>query len=66
MEAAVLCFLELGYDTELVPTSTLEAEARQATTSSTTSMEVSWVKAGSSLSWVLPLTFRRHIHLNKS
>jgi hypothetical protein len=51
---------------ELVPSSTLEADAPHATTSSTTAMEVSQVEGRSSLSRVLPLTFRRHIHLNKS
>jgi hypothetical protein len=51
---------------DLVPTSTLEAEAPQATTSSTAIVEVSQVEGRSSLSRVLPHTFRRHIHLNKS
>jgi hypothetical protein len=51
---------------ELVPASTLEAEAPHATTSSTAAIEESWVEGGSSLSQVLPLTFRRHIHLNRS
>jgi hypothetical protein len=51
---------------ELVPTSTLEAEAPQAITSSTAIVEVSQVEGRSSLSRVLPRTFRRHIHLNKS
>jgi hypothetical protein len=51
---------------EHVHASTLEAETPQATTSSTAVVEVSWVEGGSSLSRVLPLKFRRHIHLNKS
>jgi hypothetical protein len=51
---------------EHVPTSTLEAEAPQATTSSTAAVEVSRVEGRSSLSWELPLTFRRHIHLSRS
>jgi hypothetical protein len=51
---------------ELVSASTLEAEAPQATTSSTTSVEASWVEGGSSLSRELPLTFRRDIHISRS
>jgi hypothetical protein len=49
-----------------IPASTLEAEAPRATTSSTVAVEASWVEGRSSLSRVLPLTFKRHIHLNKS
>jgi hypothetical protein len=49
-----------------VPASTLEAEAPQATTSSTAAVEASRVEGRLSLSSVLHLTFRRHIHLNKS
>jgi hypothetical protein len=49
-----------------VPDSTLEAEAPQATTSSTTAVEASRVEGRSSLSRVLPLTFRSHIHLSRS
>jgi hypothetical protein len=45
---------------------TLEAEAPQATTSSTAAVEASQVEGRSSPSRMLPLTFRRHIHLNKS
>jgi hypothetical protein len=52
---------------ELVPASTLDVEAPQATTSST---EQSWrhhgLRGRSAPSRVLPLTFKRHIHLNKS
>jgi hypothetical protein len=51
---------------ESIPTSTLEAEAPQATTSSTIAVEASQVGGRSSLSQVLPLTFRRHIHLSRS
>jgi hypothetical protein len=51
---------------EHVPASTLEAGAPQATTSSTIAVEASRVEGRSSLSRVLPHTFRRHIHLNKS
>jgi hypothetical protein len=52
---------------EPVPASTLEAEAPQATTSSTAAVEVSRVEGGgSSLSWELPLTFIRHIYLSRS
>jgi hypothetical protein len=51
---------------ELVPASTLEAEAPQATTSSTIAVEASQIEGRSSPSRVLPLTFKRHIHLNKS
>jgi hypothetical protein len=50
---------------EPVPASTLEAEALQ-TTSSTAAVETSRVEGRSSLSRMLPLKFRRHIHLNKS
>jgi hypothetical protein len=50
---------------EHVPASTLESEAPQDTTSSTAAVEASWVEGRSSLSSVLPLTFRRHINLNK-
>jgi hypothetical protein len=49
-----------------VPASTLNVEAPQATTSSIAAVEVSWVQGRSSLSRELPLTFRRHIHLNRS
>jgi hypothetical protein len=51
---------------EPVHASTLEAEAPQATTSSTAVMEVSRVEGGSSPSWKLPLTFRRDIHPSRS
>jgi hypothetical protein len=51
---------------EHVPAFTLEAEAPQATTSSTAAVEASQVDKRSSPSRMLPLTFRRHIHLNKS
>jgi hypothetical protein len=51
---------------EPVPASTLEAEASQATTSSTTVVEASQIGRRSSLSQELPPTFRRHIHLNRS
>jgi hypothetical protein len=51
---------------ELVPTSTLEAEAPQATTSSTIVVEASQIEGRSSLSRELPPTFRRHIHLIRS
>jgi hypothetical protein len=51
---------------ELIPASTLEAEASQATTSSITAVEVSRVEGGSSPTRELPRTFRRHIYLNKS
>jgi hypothetical protein len=51
---------------ELVPASTLEAEAPRATTSSTIAVDASQVEGGggSSPSRELSLTFRRHIHLN--
>jgi hypothetical protein len=51
---------------EHVSAFTLEAEAPQVTTASTAAVEVSRVEGRSSLSRVLPLTFRRYIHLNKS
>jgi hypothetical protein len=51
---------------EPVPASTLEVEAPQATTSSTAAVEASRVEGETSMSQVLPLTIRRHIHLNKS
>jgi hypothetical protein len=51
---------------EHVPASTLEVETTQTTTSSTAAVEASRVAGGSSKSRVLPLTFRRHIHLNIS
>jgi hypothetical protein len=51
---------------EPVPAFTLEAKAPQATTSSTVAVETSWVEGRSSPSRVLPLTFRRHIHLSGS
>jgi hypothetical protein len=50
---------------EHVPASTLEAEAPQATTSSTAAVEASWVEGRSSPSRELLLTFRRHIHLSR-
>jgi hypothetical protein len=49
-----------------IPTFTLNAEAHQATTSSTATVKASRIEGRSSLSWVLPFTFRRHIHLNRS
>jgi hypothetical protein len=49
-----------------VPASTLEAEAPQATTSSIVAVVVSRVQGRSPPSRELPLTFRRHIHLNRS
>jgi hypothetical protein len=51
---------------EPVPASTLEAEAPQATTSSTAAVEASWVEGRLSLSRELPLTFRRYIYLSRS
>jgi hypothetical protein len=51
---------------EHVPASTLEAEAHQVTTSYTAAVEASQVEGRSSPSQVLPLTFRRHIHLSRS
>jgi hypothetical protein len=51
---------------EVVPASTLKAEAPQATTSSTTVVEASRVEGRSSPSRELPLTFRRYIHLSRS
>jgi hypothetical protein len=51
---------------KLVPASTHEAEAFQATISSTAAMEASRVEGEIISSRVLPLIFRRHIHLNKS
>jgi hypothetical protein len=51
---------------EPVPTFTLEVEAPHAITSFTVAVETSRVEGSLSLSRVLPLTFRRHIHLNKS
>jgi hypothetical protein len=51
---------------EPVPASTLEAEAPQATTSSTAAVEASRVEGRSCPSLELPLTFRRYIHLNRS
>jgi hypothetical protein len=51
---------------DLVPASTLEAEAPQATTSSTTIVEASRVEGRSSLSRELLLIFRRYIQLNRS
>jgi hypothetical protein len=50
---------------ELISASTLEAGAPQATTSSTTVVEVLRLRGRSSLSRELPLTFRMHIHLNR-
>jgi hypothetical protein len=51
---------------ELVPTSTLKVKAPQATTSSTTQWRHHGLRRRSSLSKVLSLMFRRHIHLNRS
>jgi hypothetical protein len=51
---------------ELVPVSTLEAEAPQATTSSTVAVEASRVEGEIISEQGGPLTFRRHINLNKS
>jgi hypothetical protein len=51
---------------EYVPASIFETEATQTTTSSTAAMEASQVEGKPSTSQELPLTFRRHIHLNKS
>jgi hypothetical protein len=51
---------------EPVSTFTLEAKAPQATISSTPVVEASRIEGRSSPSWVFPLTFRKHIHLNKS
>jgi hypothetical protein len=51
---------------EPVPASTLEAEAPQATTSSTAVVEVSRVEGRLSLSQELPLIFRRYINLSRS
>jgi hypothetical protein len=51
---------------EPVPASTLEAEAPQATTSSTVAVEASWVEGRLSLSRELSLTFRRYIYLSRS
>jgi hypothetical protein len=50
---------------ESVPTSTLEAEAPHATTSSTAAVEASRVEGRSSSSPELPLTFREVIHLTR-
>jgi hypothetical protein len=51
---------------EHVPAFTLEAEAPQATTSSTATVMHHGLRERSSLSRALSLTFKRHIHLNKS
>jgi hypothetical protein len=51
---------------EPLPVFTFEAEAPHITTSSTVAVQTSRVEGRSSSSRVLPLTFRRHIHLNKS
>jgi hypothetical protein len=51
---------------EHVPAFTLEAEAPQATTSSTVVVEASWVEGEIISEPELPLTFRRHIHLSRS
>jgi hypothetical protein len=51
---------------EHVPASTLEAEAPQATTSSTVAVEASRVGGRSYTSREVPLTFRRYIHLSRS
>jgi hypothetical protein len=50
---------------EPVPAFTLEAEAPQATTSTTVAVEASRVEGRSSSSREPPLTFRRYIHLSK-
>jgi hypothetical protein len=50
---------------KLIPTSTLEAEAPKATTSSTAVVKVSQVEGRSSPNREPPLTFRRHINLNR-
>jgi hypothetical protein len=50
---------------KLIPAFTLEAEAPQATTSSTTTLKHG-LRGRSSQSRVLPLTFRRHIYLSRS
>jgi hypothetical protein len=50
---------------EPVPASTLEAKASQTTTSFTAAVEASRLRGRSSLTRELPLTFRRHIHLNR-
>jgi hypothetical protein len=44
----------------------IEAEAPQATSSSTVVVEASQVEGRSSPSRELPLIFRRHIHLSRS
>jgi hypothetical protein len=51
---------------ELVSASILDAETPQATTSSTVVVEASWVEGRSSPSREPLLTFRRHIHLDRS
>jgi hypothetical protein len=51
---------------ELVPAFTLEAEAPQATTSSTAAVRHHELMGRSSPTRELPLIFRRHIHLSKS
>jgi hypothetical protein len=51
---------------ELVPAFTLEAEAPQATTLPQQQWRRHWLRGRSSPSRVLPLMFRRHIHLSKS
>jgi hypothetical protein len=51
---------------ELVPASTLEAEAPQSTTSSTAAVEASRVEGEIISEPGAPLTFRRHIHLSRS
>jgi hypothetical protein len=50
---------------EHVPAFTLKAEAPQATASFTAAVEASRVEGGLSSRRVLPLIFRRHIHLNR-
>jgi hypothetical protein len=51
---------------EHVPASMVEIEAPEATTSSIATVEMSRVEGRSSPSRVLPLTFRRYIHLSRS
>jgi hypothetical protein len=50
----------------LIPASTLEAEPPQATTSSTMAVEASRVEGEIISEQGAPLTFRRHIHLDRS
>jgi hypothetical protein len=51
---------------ELFPASTLEVEAPQATTASTTSVEASWFEGDINSEQGAPSHFRRHIHINRS